>query len=95
MHYIVVTTPHELKSMITEVINDQLLSKSNLAISIPKNLESPRKYLSRAETSEQLGITLPTLAKYTKQGIIKSHRIGNRVLYKIEDIENAVINRKF
>lgn len=45
---------------------------------------------SRKETARILNISLPTLHLFTKEGIIRAYRIGNRVLYKQEDIENAL-----
>lgn len=46
--------------------------------------------LSRKDTSKLLCISLPTLNQWTKDGVIVGYRIGNRVLYKLEDIENAL-----
>jgi excisionase family DNA binding protein len=45
---------------------------------------------SRKETARILNISLPTLHLFTKEGIIRAYRIGNRVLYKQEDIESAL-----
>lgn len=46
--------------------------------------------LSRAEVANLLKITLPTLHEWTKLGLLQSYKIGNRVLYNSEEIENAV-----
>jgi excisionase family DNA binding protein len=58
------------------------------------NMEPPKKeelkYLSREEVCTILKITLPTLNTYTKKGIIKGSRIGTRVLYRNEDIQEAL-----
>ena len=48
------------------------------------------KYLTRYELANRLSISLPTLLKYTKEGIIQSYRIGTRVLYKEVDIDKAL-----
>jgi excisionase family DNA binding protein len=45
---------------------------------------------SRKETARILNISLPTLHLFTKEGNIRAYRIGNRVLYKSADIENAL-----
>ncbi|QXP60592.1 helix-turn-helix domain-containing protein [Olleya sp. HaHaR_3_96] len=52
---------------------------------------------SRANTAKKLCISLPTLHDWTLEGIIKAYRIGSRVLYKKQDIEDALtlINPKF
>lgn len=49
---------------------------------------------SREETAKTLCISLPTLHEWTKSGIIKAFRIGNRVLYKLEDINEALTEVK-
>lgn len=48
------------------------------------------KLLTRKETAKRLNITLATLHEYTKSGKIIANRIGNRVLYKECDIQNAL-----
>ena len=48
------------------------------------------KLLSRKDTAELLCISLPTLNQWTKDGVIIGYRIGNRVLYKLEDITSAL-----
>lgn len=45
---------------------------------------------SRKQTAKMLCISLPTLHDWTKEGLIRAYRIGNRVLYKKEDINNAL-----
>jgi hypothetical protein len=57
--------------------------------------EQPQKpeketYGTRKEVARELKISLPTLNDYTKKGIIKGYRIGDRVLYKWSEIEQAV-----
>ena len=52
-------------------------------------------YLTRGEVATQLQISLPTLHNYTKEGLIKSYRIGGKVRYKAEDIEQALKERNF
>ena len=52
-------------------------------------------YLTRGEVAKQLQISLPTLHNYTKEGYIKSYRIGGKVRYKADDIEKALTERNF
>ena len=49
---------------------------------------------TRQETAELLGISLPTLNEYTKQGIIAAYRLGYKVRYKFDDINQALIRIK-
>lgn len=46
--------------------------------------------LSRKQTAKLLCISLPTLHDWTKEGLIRAYRIGNRVLYKKVDIDQAL-----
>jgi len=55
-------------------------------------------YLSRLEVSQILKISLPTLNEWTKLGWLQSYRIGNRVLYKQDELElslQKVTNKKY
>lgn len=46
--------------------------------------------MSRKQTAKMLCISLPTLHDWTKEGLIKAYRIGNRVLYKKIDVNQAL-----
>lgn len=48
------------------------------------------KYYTRKETADLLHITLPTLARLTKDGLITSKRVGSRILYEADAIDEAV-----
>lgn len=48
------------------------------------------RYYSRAETAQLLHVTLPTLARLTKEGMITAKKAGGRVLYEAEAIDAAV-----
>lgn len=48
------------------------------------------KFYDRKETAERLHITLPTLHRMTKDGLILAKRVGSRVLYDAEAIDQAV-----
>ena len=48
------------------------------------------KFYSRKETAKILHITLPTLARLTKDGLITAKKVGNRILYDAEAIDAAV-----
>lgn len=50
--------------------------------------------LSRKDAAKLLCISLPTLHQWTKDGVITAFRIGNRVLYKLEDINKALTQIK-
>jgi excisionase family DNA binding protein len=75
-------TVEEFQELIRSTVREELQRGS------PKKGE-PR-YITRNEAAELLKITLPTLNRYTQLGIIKGFRIGTRILYNLEDIEEDV-----
>ena len=74
-------------SDIKKVIEEALENKLN-GFSVPKKTEL--SLLTRKDTAKFLRISLPTLHEWTKNGIVKAHRIGNRVLYKQEEVTQAL-----
>ena len=88
------------KNALMEPIIDQLLDSLAVkvaervvsALSGPKERE-PR-YYSRRETARILKMTLPTLARLTKDGLITAKKVGNRILYEAEAIDAAVKENK-
>ena len=50
------------------------------------------KFISRAEVALLLKISLPTLNEWTKLGRLLSYKMGNRVLYNLQEVENALCN---
>lgn len=64
-----------------------------------KHTETPptvheEKLLTRIETAKMLGVTLPTVIDWSKKGILKGYRIGNRVRYKHAEIMETLNNNK-
>lgn len=53
------------------------------------------KLISRREAANLLQISLPTLDDYTKRGLLNSYRIGRRILFKREEVEQSLIQRNF
>ncbi len=83
--FILHSTPkEELVNLFREVV------QSELANIKPQQEETANKFHTRREVAKMLGITLPTLHEWTKEGYIKAHRIGTRVRYKDEDVQNAL-----
>lgn len=48
------------------------------------------EYMTRKEVADRLRISLPTLHDYTREGFLKAHKIGKRILYKSDEVEHAV-----
>ena len=73
----------DIKKVVEEVLERKLKSF------IPQEKEK-LTLLSRKDTAKLLCISLPTLHDWTKNGTIKAHRIGNRILYKLEEVNDAL-----
>lgn len=76
-----------LLNLVEEKFNVLVQSK---AVHGNKVHSSEQAYLSRTEAARILRISLPTLNEWTKQGKVKAYRIGSRVLYKPDDIDNSL-----
>ena len=69
-------TLQELQEMISNTLEEKFKA---LNISTRERVEED--LLTRKETAKLLRISLPTLADWTRQGILKSINLGRRVLY--------------
>lgn len=78
------TPKDELANLIREVLQSELASLK------PVQESTSIKFFTRKEVAKILDVSLPTLNEWTKDGIIKAHRIGSRVRYKEEDVNNAL-----
>jgi excisionase family DNA binding protein len=79
----------------TELNVDELLLKIGELIEKKLNQRNlpeadAKSFLSRLEVANLLKISLPTLNEWTKLGWLQSYKIGNRVLYKSNEIEDAL-----
>lgn len=75
----------DLRQILKEVLEEKLK-----LVSTPQKSESSPSYLTRSDVARRLNISLPTLNNWSKTGIVQSYRIGNRVLYKPHEIDEAV-----
>lgn len=78
------TPANELKALISDAVSEQLQQF------FPKEKEPDNRLRNRKETAEILGVSLPTLHEWTKNGTIQGTRIGSRVRYRMSDIEAAL-----
>jgi excisionase family DNA binding protein len=73
----------DLKRILREVLKEiQSLT--------PVREQSKSNYLNRFEVVKLLRISLPTLSNWTKEGILQSYRIGNRVLYREDEVNSSL-----
>ena len=73
-----------VRKVLDDILDDLKLQKSEDSI----------RLLTRTEAAQMLRISLPTLAAWTRQGMIPAQRIGRRDLYAISDIENTLEGKK-
>lgn len=80
-------TPQDLKQLIKEVIQEELASYDD------SHSNNEIDHLnSREKTAKDiLDVDLSTLHRWTQQGKIKAHAIGNRIYYKDSSIEEALV----
>ena len=71
--------------IIVERVSERVLSAT---------IQKEPKFYSRKETARILNITLPTLARLTKDGLITAKRVGNRILYEADAIDAAVMENR-
>lgn len=50
----------------------------------------PVQYLTRRELANKLSISLPTLHDWVKKGLLKAYRMGNRVYFKSDEIDDSL-----
>ena len=79
-------TPEELQTAIIDGVKTQLET-----LKLHFETKQPKPLLSRAEVSKMLNVSLVTLNKWNKNGKLKAVGIGGRVLYRQEDIDNAIV----
>ena len=80
----------ELESMMSRLLDKKLapfLNPPPTAERFPEN-----KLYRRKEASEKLGVSPTLLEKWTKQGLIKSRKIGTCIYYVEKDIDEAIKN---
>ena len=70
-----------LINIIVERVSERVLSDTK---------QKEPRYYTRSETAQLLRVTLPTLARFTKDGLITAKKVGNRILYDAEAIDAAV-----
>jgi len=97
-------TPEQFKELFKESfkeIAEQLLyanspsGKTDSVVSPFLQEKLNEAYLTRQQTANYLQISLPTLHQYTKDGLITSYRIGNKIRYKLTEIEETMKERNF
>ncbi len=85
-----------IRKTVEEVWNNKVESEGKKIRLQPwnKNQLPDKTLLSRKETATLLSISLVTLHNWTIQGRLTAYRIGTRVRYKADEVDNALIEIK-
>lgn len=71
----------QLSESVQEIQKDIQFIKMNLSA------KAPDEYLTRKEMAHRFKVDVSTIHNWTKRGLLKRHTIGDRVYYKISEIE--------
>jgi predicted DNA-binding transcriptional regulator AlpA len=77
---------NELLSLVSDCITSCL---KHHKFDFPKE-EKQEEYLTGKQVDALLKVSAPTRHKYVKDGLLKKHKIGGRVLYKKLEVNQAL-----
>lgn len=80
-------TPDQFKTEILNGISEQLQEFSKIF-----EVKEPAVWITLKETAELLGVTVTTIHNWKKQQIIKDYKIGSRVRFNRNEIEQILKN---
>lgn len=75
---------------LAEAISEKLMNKVKLYLNQIEESKDHDTYLTREEAAQYFSISLGTLWSWTKKGILKCCRVGNKVYYLKADLKKAV-----
>jgi excisionase family DNA binding protein len=83
-------TPIDLANLIKDGIKSELTElKKTLN---PDHLESP--HLTRRETAKFFGVSLNCVNDWTRKGILKAYKVGQRTYFKRSELLQVMFNLK-
>ena len=68
----------KLREIISEEINKQSRPKAS------------QEYKTKKEVATQIRSSLPTVDRLTASGVLKGYRVGRRILYKSDEVEQSL-----
>ncbi|GEN74212.1 helix-turn-helix domain-containing protein [Chryseobacterium lathyri] len=80
----------EPENLINEIVSKV---KESLLTDLEKTFKEneSKRYLSADEVCQCFGVSKPTIHEWRKRGILIPHKLGSRVYYRLDEIENAMI----
>ena len=79
--------PDELMDLIEKRIEKTI---NSVLINAKNSNNNTSNFLTEKETASLLKVNRTTIYNWTKKGKLTKYSIGNRVLYKLDEIENAL-----
>ncbi|MEQ8520261.1 MAG: helix-turn-helix domain-containing protein [Cytophagales bacterium] len=81
-----------LNGITVEYLNNAVLDglEERLRTLINESKTDQVKYLTRNEVAEYFSVSLVTIHDWSKKKILNPYRIGNRVYFKSNEIENSL-----
>ena len=82
-----------INNISAESLNARLDDIQNQIKELGKSLQpkTADEYLTRTETADMLKCDISTIHNWTKKGKLVAYKIGNRVYYKLSQIESVMI----
>ena len=80
-----ILSPIQRDELATEIANEVIAGIKGL-LDIQNQPLPEDNYISRKDTAQLLNVSLVTLSTWTKRSILKSYKIGSRVLYKKSEV---------
>jgi len=87
----VTTEVHEITSQDLLKTIRSCIKEEFKTIQIPKN-EKDIVWLTRKNAAKYFGVSLVTIHNWTKEGILTSYKISNRIRYKKSELESILLN---
>ena len=87
-------TVEELRELIVDTFRE-VQSHKEFKHKLESQTDKECNFFSRKELAKLLKVSLPTLHEWTKDGLLKSYRIGNRILFKECEVLQALTERNF
>ena len=85
----------DLQRLLQPSVEALILSSVKGVLAELKSDTSAKKYFTRRELCDQLGISLPTLDGLVRSGKVKSYKIGSRILFKVDEVDSFLQTQRF
>lgn len=86
MDKIILTTPTELKEIISQAVLDAINSSEVTTHSQPQPQSNEDQLLRISQLAVLLSVSKQTIHNWKKQGLIPFHRISNKVFFKKSEV---------